>query len=334
MSPKETILVTGGAGYLGSHLSTLLLQNHYRVRVLDSLLFGDDGIRHLLKNPDFELIEGDIRHIDDLARSIPGCSTIVHLAAIVGDPACAVNEDVTRTVNSEATKILVELANYHHVKRLLFASSCSVYGASDNLILNEGSLVKPLSLYAETRIESEKIVLHRSNPEMTVGCLRLGTLFGLSRRMRYDLVLNIMTARAVREGQIKIWGGDQWRPLLHVADAAKAFVVGVQAPRELMDRQTYNVGCSDQNVTIAQLADLVQQYVPDVTIEVFDGNAEDRRNYRVSFDKIQTVLGFKTKISLEEGIKEIADHVTQERIDFRDDKHHNNKYQYRLAAYR
>jgi len=225
--------VTGGAGYLGSTLTRSLLGRGYRVCVLDAQLFGS-GLGDLAGEPRLEIIRGDTRSIADLSRAFRGADAVIHLAAIVGDAACQVDPDVTWTTNLQATKLVLEACRHYAIPRLLFASTCSVYGASDDLLLNEGSILQPVSLYAQTRIESELICLGANGPEITTSCLRMATLYGQSARMRFDLVVNIMAARAVRERIVTVFGGDQWRPLVHVADAAEAFTLALEAPADVI----------------------------------------------------------------------------------------------------
>ncbi|MDY7081703.1 MAG: SDR family oxidoreductase, partial [Halobacteria archaeon] len=182
------VLVTGGAGYIGNYIVEELLENGHYVRVLDSFLFGDQALEPFKDHDRLDIEEGDIRHIEDLSYALEDMEAVVHMAGIVGDPACGVNEQATQAVNVEATKALVETCKLHDIQRLVFASTCSVYGASELMELNEGSYLNPLSLYAESKIESEEIILHEthdmfSDNEITPTILRLGTIFGWSRRM-------------------------------------------------------------------------------------------------------------------------------------------------------
>ena len=196
---ERRILVTGGAGYVGSHLTRLLLERGYRVRVLDKLAWGGEAIAEFAQAPRFELHRGDIRHIEDLVAALVDCSGVAHLAGIVGDPACEKDPDATFGVNLEATRAIVDVARYRRVERFVFASTCSVYGAAEDDWINEGSLLNPVSLYAETNLQSERIILDALRDADTLPTvLRFGTVYGLSARMRFDLVVNIMTAKAVR----------------------------------------------------------------------------------------------------------------------------------------
>jgi len=328
------VLVTGGAGYIGSFIVEELLENGHYVRVLDSLLFGDDALQPMLDNDRLELVEGDIRHIDDLSYALEDMEAVIHMAGIVGDPACSVNEQATQSVNVEATKALVEVCKLHDIERLIFASTCSVYGASELMELNEGSALNPLSLYAESKIESEEIIQYSTHPkftdpnDVTPTILRLGTIFGLSRRVRFDLVVNLLTAKAVLEDDIPVYGGEQYRPLVHVHDAARAFVDVLEAPEEDVDHEIFNVGDNDLNHQIKAVGRIVEENVPDAEVR-FVEHKEDERTYRVSFDKINHIIGWETEYDIADGVQEIMEWMDEEDVtDYTADEYRNSEYPY------
>jgi len=303
----RTVLIIGGAGYIGSIMVRYLLKRGYKVMVLDSLLYGYDALKELDNHPAYRFIKGDARNIHDLLKSMEGVDAVIHLAAIVGDPACALNHRQTIDINYEASKLLVDACMHKKVKRLLFASSCSVYGASKNgELLNEQSLLNPVSLYAETRLRSEEAILNRAEPPLAVSMLRLATVFGFSYRPRFDLVVNILTARALQEGEISIFGGSQWRPNVHAYDVVRAFVGVMEAPRETVDRQVFNVGSESENYRISDLGDMVKKAIPETNVKMVEAEI-DRRDYRVSFDKIEKSIGYKAQVSVRDGINEIID---------------------------
>ena len=323
------VIVTGGAGYFGSHVTRRLLSSGYRVGVLDALLFGN-GLNDFNGVANLEVVRGDTRSIADLSRLLRGVDCEIHLAAIVGDAACSVDPDVTWTTNLEATKLIVDACRHYGVKRLIFASTCSVYGASDDLLLNEGSLCRPLSLYAQTRLESERICLDAASPDLVVTCLRMATLFGLSPRMRFDLVVNIMTARGNAERVVTVFGGEQWRPLVHVADAADAFVAALEAPEEIANAQIFNVGSNEQNLQILEVGRRVAA-VCGARVQLQAPSLEDRRNYRVSFDKIARLLSFEARRTIESGAAEIVQHLSvHPEMDYLHDRHHNHRFPYAI----
>ena len=304
VSEQAPVLVTGGAGYVGSHVVRKLLAQGRRVRVLDSFMYGSHGLAAVRRHPNLELLEGDIRHMDTLTRAVKGVDRVIALAAIVGDQACDLDPDETGTINLEATKLLAEVCQRAKVRRVVFASSCSVYGANSNLTLNEGSWLNPVSLYARTRIRSEAELLRRSG-DLSVAILRLATVFGLSARMRLDLVVNTFTAHAYFNRQVRVFGGAQWRPNLHCQDAADAFIAAADAPDEAVRGEIFNVGDNGANHTIREVADIVGRVVPDVKVEIIEASP-DQRDYRVSFDKIRHVLGFRTRFTVEDGVREMA----------------------------
>jgi len=327
------VLVTGGAGYIGNYVVEEALDNGHEVRVLDSFLFGDGALDPLQDHERLEVTEGDIRHIEDISYAMEDVDAVIHLAGIVGDPACGVNEQATQAVNVEATKSLVEVCKLHDVERLVFASTCSVYGASELMELNEGSFLNPLSLYAESKIDSEEIIFHETHGEfsdndITATMLRLGTIFGWSRRMRFDLVVNLLTAKAVLEDDIPVYGGEQYRPLVHVHDAARAFVEVLEAPEEKVDHQIFNVGDNDLNYQIKEVGRIVEEEIDGAEVR-FVEHKEDERTYRVSFDKINYILGWETEHDIADGVREIAAWMEENDItDYEQDVFRNSTYPY------
>jgi len=298
----ETILVVGGAGYIGSLLVRKLLERGYRVRVLDSLVYGSSPIEEVVLHPRFKFLHGDCRNIRDVVRAMAGVRAVVHLAAIVGDPACDRDQKTAREINYAATRMMIEIAKGEGVRRFVFASSCSVYGASDEL-MTEASTVSPVSLYAETKVDSEKELLAATGEGFHPTVLRFSTIFGLSPRPRFDLVVNLLTAKAVKEGLVTIFNGEQWRPFLHVADAAESIVRVLEAPADVVAGQTYNVGDDTLNCTLTGVAEKIREEFPNVRVEHV--NNSDRRNYRVSFQKISQELGFSCSRTLEDGMREL-----------------------------
>jgi len=259
-------------------------------------------------HPRLEIVKGDICDMKAVARGVRDTHGVIALAAIVGDPACNLDPEETVNFNYQATKILKEACTFYGVRRLVFASSCSVYGANSNGLLTERSRLNPVSLYARTRILSESILFDRQGDVEPV-VLRLATVFGASPRMRFDLVVNTLTARAVVEGKVTIFGGNQWRPHVHCHDAARAFVMALEAPAEAVAGEVFNVGASDLNMRILDLGKLVASSVGRAVDVVIGDNAQDPRDYRVGFDKIRSVLGFVPARSLEYGIREVADAI-------------------------
>lgn len=323
------VLVVGGAGYLGSVLSQLLLDRGYVVRVLDILLFGKDHLRDLEKNKNFQLIRGDIRDISVLNQALDGVDAVIDLAAIVGDPAGKKSPKDTVEVNYLATTSLAMACKYHQINRFIYASTCSVYGISDDKAA-ESSPLHPVSLYARTKIESEKGILSLADENFTPIILRMSTLYGLSPRMRFDLVVNTFSKKATVDKKIEVFGGKQWRPLLHVKDAAMAYVCCLETPMsklKRMDSLIFNVGSDKQNYSIEQLAKMVRRTIPKTIITVKeqkdDQGSIDRRTYKVSFEKIRK-LGFQAKQKIIPSIKEIHRAIVSKNIENVEDRRYYN----------
>jgi nucleoside-diphosphate-sugar epimerase len=323
--PLERILVIGGAGYIGSALLPKLLERGYHVRVLDMLLYGTDPIKAVLGHPRLEIIQDDFRHVNSVVAATQRMDAVVHLGAIVGDPACALDEELTVEVNLIATRLIGEVAKGSGIGRFVFASTCSVYGAGD-FVLDERSRVNPVSMYARSKVASERVLLKMAGHGFAPVILRFATIYGLSGRMRFDLVVNLLTAKALAEGTITVQGGDQWRPFLHVDDAALAVVQALTAPHANVRHQIFNVGSDAQNFTIRQIGQLIRRLVPEA--EITEQPAQgDRRNYRVSFSKIKGTLDFKPQWTVEKGIQQVIEAIRAGQVaDYREAKHSNVEF--------
>ena len=321
----QKVLLVGGAGYIGSALLPMLLEKGYHVRLLDLFLYGAEPIRDFLHHPRLEIMRADFRQVDKVVEATKNMDAVIHLGAIVGDPACALNEDLTIEVNLMATRMIAEVAKGSGVSRFIFASTCSVYGACDE-VLDEHSELNPVSLYARSKIASERVLLSLSDSNFAPTVLRFGTIYGLSGRTRFDLVVNLLTAKALVEGQITIRGGDQWRPFVHVHDAALAVFKTLEAPFPLVKNQTFNVGSNEQNYTIYQIGKIINQFVPAAQI-VDQGADADRRNYRVNFNKIRDILRFAPTWGVEEGVAQVIEAIKSGKIkDYRDPRYSNVKF--------
>ena len=320
---RGLVLITGGAGYIGSALVRRLLAAGYRVRVLDCLLYGDWAIRGALAASAFELVVGDMRDWEDVTRAITGVDAVIHLGAIVGDQACALDETFTIETNFEATYTIAAACRAAGVPRMLLASTCSVYGASDD-ILDERSSLNPVSLYAESKIAAEQVLLGLGDENFAPVVLRLATAYGEGHRPRFDLVVNLLSAKAIAEGQFTIFGGDQWRPFVHVNDIGLAFQLALEAPREVVAGEIFNVGSNDQNHRLSEVGEIVQELVPSATALTND-LITDRRNYHVRFDKIRDQLGFAPTRSLRDGILAIKAQLEDGTVlDYRDYRYNNS----------
>ena len=291
------VLIVGGAGYVGGWMTDEARRQGNDVRVIDNLTYEDA----YLKPVDFHF--GDVLDFKTIEPHLRWADTVIWLSALVGDPACAINPKLTRRTNIDSVKLLTEAFG----GRIIFPSTCSVYGAQDG-VLDESSKTGPLSLYAESKLEAEEILTSSNNSALI---FRLGTLFGISdnfSRLRVDLVLNVLTIRAVLEGTMSVFGGEQYRPLLHVRDVATAAVPHIGTATTGI----YNL--HTENLTIAQLAERIQKVVAGTLIEQTDISFQDARNYRVSSEKARSVLNFHPQWSIEDGIKEVADVILNKRI--------------------
>jgi nucleoside-diphosphate-sugar epimerase len=301
--PKH-VLVTGGAGYVGSVVVDELLERGFRVRALDALLHG--SVPSLLQswgNPRFEFVKGDVRDAETRTRALEGVSAVVHLAAIVGDPACARQPEVAREVNLEATRSLLTDAEHAGVERFLFASTCSNYGRMDNGDLADETVeLKPVSLYAETKVEAEGEVLGRQ--QLAPTCLRFATVYGTSPRMRFDLTVNEFTRDLEVLDELVVFGEQFWRPYVHVRDAASAIALVLEAPLDLVAGEVFNVGDTRENYRKLDLVEILRERFPNGKVD-FVHKDEDPRDYRVSFEKFATRTGFKVERSVEDGIDEV-----------------------------
>lgn len=303
------VLVAGGAGYLGGALTPQLLAAGHRVTVLDNLSFGVEAVAPFLNHERFRLVTGDLRDISLVTEALKGQRAVILLAALVGEAACDRDPLETAAVNYLAPLNLMKAAAYFGVERFIFTSTDSCYGAQENVRLTEESPLKPISLYAELKAGVETEFMRMPRPESfhpTV--LRLATLYGLAPRMRFDLVINLLTREAASGRVAKIFSGEQWRPLVHVRDAASAFVSALAAPAELVSGQVFNVGSNGQNVQFKDLAAILLRVMPEARIETVP-QPPDLRDYHVLFDKIAKTLNFSPVFEPGDGIAEIRDAI-------------------------
>jgi nucleoside-diphosphate-sugar epimerase len=318
------IAVIGGAGYVGSTLVAKLLERDFDVTVLDACLYGNEAVVEHAGRRRLRMVKGDIRNVESVVRGCKGADAVVHLGGLVGDPSCALDADLTRGINLRATAMIAEVARGLGVRRLIFASSCAVYGAGVG-VLDEDSPLRPVSIYAKTKADSERLLREAADDRFSPTALRFGTFYGLSPRPRFDLVVNLLVAKAVREGAISIFGGSQWRPFIHVHDGAEAIIACLQAPLDAVRGQAFNVGSDEQNHTLSQVADMIRSVVPGVDVRIEPG-ADEEADYRVSFRKIRERLGFVPARTLADGISELKAAVESEVIsDYRETRYSNHK---------
>ncbi len=323
--PIRQVLIIGGAGYVGSVLVRKLLNRGYVVRVLDALMYGDEGIRDVLGRPGFDVVEADLRSFESVMTAAKHADAIVHLGGLVGDPACALDEKLTLEINLGSTRTLTRAARELGVHRFVFASSCSVYGAGTEIVAEE-SAVDPVSLYAKTKVESERILFDADKQGGFIPvALRFGSFYGLSPRPRFDLVVNLLAARAIAEGEITILGGDQWRPFLHVEDGAEAIIRCLEVPAELVGHQIFNVGSDEHNYSLGRIGELIAELIPGVRL-TYQAQGSEEPNYRVSFEKIRRVLNFSLSRSVWDGVLEIKAAIERGAVsDYHESRYSNYK---------
>lgn len=321
------ILIIGGAGYIGSILVRKLLDKRYKVNVLDKFIYGKESLEKIKSNPNLKIIEGDTRHIEDITAAIKDVDAVVHLAELVGDPACALNPSTTIEINHLATKTIAEICKHFQINRLVYASSCSVYGASngDNLLTEESDL-NPISLYAKMKIASEKALKGMQDSNFLPTILRFATVFGFSHRPRFDLVVNLLTAKALRENKIPLFGGDQWRPNVHVADIADTIISVLEAPIEIVGGNVFNVGAEKNNYTINDIGKQIKETVPSAELIIEDKEV-DKRDYKVDFSRLKNTLGVKMNFSIIDGINEVKEALENNPdLDYTHKKYSNIKF--------
>lgn len=307
------VLLTGGSGYLGSLLTRKLLEQDYQVRILDNFLFGRDSLKEIIKNKKLELVDGDVRDLTAVSKSLRDVEVVVHLASIVGTQSSELDPKTSIEINYMATRNIAELCKLYKIRQFVFASTCSVYGAQSNDIISENSEVNPLDSYGQSKFQSERAIL-QTYDYPTI--LRVGTLFGASYRMRFDLAINLFLAQALNGEKINVFGGTQWRPFLHVADAAEAFSFVIKKHMEGI----YNVVW--KNLTINQAAREVQKLVR-CKIKL-SRDIVDKRDYRVNGEKFEK-FGFKAKKDIVYTMKEFKTKISDDVKNFRQEKYSNYK---------
>ncbi len=302
----KKVLVTGGAGYIGSTVVRHLLCSGYTVYVLDNLIQGSDGVNCFLGYGTYNFVKGDIRDYDLLNELVKKVDYVAHLAAIVGESACKVDPELSKSTNIDGTKNIIRSSLENKIKRLIFVSTCSSYGVQDTKIMaKEDTPLNPVSLYAETKISMEEHLRKNYDNELSYTIIRPSTVHGPSPRMRFDLIVNHFVKDAVLNGKLDIFGGNLWRPLMWVGEFGRAIDKIFSSDLKLVKNQIFNLGNTKDNRKKAEVAEIIKEkFIPNLKIK-YSGQDQDLRSYKVDFSKIEKTLDFKLEKTIEKAIEEL-----------------------------
>ena len=323
---QKKILITGGAGYVGSRLLLDLLEKNHKVKIYDTLYFGGE---HLPKHKNFKVIKGDIRDIKKFEEAVTEIDIVIHLACISNDASFSLNAKLSKTINFDAFEPIVLAAKKNGVKRFIYASTSSVYGLSDKKDVTEDHPLVPLTLYNKFKGMCEPLLLKHTNENFTGVIFRPATVCGYSKRQRLDLSVNILTNFAVNKSYIVVFGGKQMRPNLHILDYVRVVNLLINAPKEIINNQIFNVGY--QNKTLEELALIVKKVVEqkflNKVIDIKFQDSDDNRSYHINSEKIKKILNFQPIYSIEDAVEELCESFKNNLLpnSFEDDKYYNVK---------
>jgi len=330
MNGIDEVLVTGGAGYVGTVLVPELLAKGYKVKVLDLYLYGEDVLDSVKGHPNLEHVKGDIRDHVLLERVIPGCDAVIHLACISNDPSFELDLELGKSINYDAFIDLVKVSKASGVHRFVYASSSSVYGIKEGQNVTEELPLEPLTDYSKYKALCEEVLLKERAPGFTTLVVRPATVCGYSPRLRLDLAVNILTNHAVTNRQIKVFGGEQMRPNIHIEDMADFYIRSLEWPDAAIDGKIYNVGY--HNHKVREIADIVKSAVGE-DVKIVTTPTDDNRSYHVSSDKIKRELGFAPSHTIEDAVRDLVAAFQAGRIpnSMTDDRYYNIKRMQRLS---
>jgi len=300
MSNKiNKVLITGGAGYVGAVLVPRLLNEGYTVTVLDLMMYGESVLK---SHPKLTAIKSDIRDKSLLAKTIPGHDAVIHLACISNDPSFELNPDLGKSINLDAFKPLLEISKASGVQRFIYASSSSVYGVKEEKDVHENMLLEPLTDYSRFKADCEKILADYQSPEFTTVTIRPATICGYSPRQRLDVVVNILTNLAFHRREISVFGGNQLRPNIHIADMVEAYLILLRAPKKIIAGEIFNAGFENQ--TVLDLAETVKSVIGE-DVKLVTTPTNDNRSYHISSKKIAQKLGFIPSHTIQEAVEDL-----------------------------
>jgi len=329
MSCKR-VYVTGGGGYVGSALVPELLAQGCEVTVLDLFIYGREVLDSVRDHPGLTLIEGDIRDRGLLEKTIPGHDAVIHLACISNDPSFELNPELGRSINLDAMEPLIQVAKACGVRRFIYASSSSVYGIKSDPEVTEDLPLEPLTDYSRFKAMGERILFHYDSPEFVTVAIRPATVCGYAPRQRLDVIVNILTNHAFNKRSVRVFGGEQKRPNIHIADMVDVYLLMLRAPAEVIRGQAFNAG--DENHTVRELAEMVRNIVGPDGIEMVVEPTGDNRSYQVSSKKISETLGWRPARSIEQAVRDLTGAFRGGRLPgaMEDDRYYNVRRMKRL----
>jgi nucleoside-diphosphate-sugar epimerase len=305
------VLVTGGAGYVGSVLVPKLLAVGHRVKVLDLYIYGDEVLDRVKDNANLVQIRGDIRDRELLEREVAGCDTVIHLACISNDPSFELDPELGKSINYDAFLDLVDISARAGVRNFIYASSSSVYGVKEEAEVTEDLSLEPLTDYSKYKAMCEEALVAAATDDFIVTVIRPSTVCGYSPRLRLDLTVNILTNHAINKGEITVFGGEQMRPNLHIEDMADLYVYLLELPKEKIHKKIWNAGY--ENYKVREIAEMVRKVI-DQSISINTVPTDDIRSYQVSSRKIAADIGFVPKHSIEEAIRNLKNSFDEGRV--------------------
>jgi nucleoside-diphosphate-sugar epimerase len=300
---KTSVLVTGGAGYVGSALVPALLEAGHRVTVLDLYIYGEDALAAVRGHPRLTEVKGDLRDLETVERALAGCEAVIHLACISNDPSYDLDPELGKSINHDAFRPLVRAAKRAGVKRFIYASSSSVYGIKETAAVTEDLPLEPLTDYSKFKALCEEILAEERRPGFVTCVVRPSTVCGYAPRQRLDVIVNILTNHAVNAGRIRVFGGTQKRPNIHIRDMVDLYLFLLEQPDDKIDGEVFNAGY--ENHSLMELAEIVRREVdPALPIDVQP--TDDLRSYHVSSEKMRRQLGFQARHTIAEAVRELA----------------------------